>query len=238
MSSLWILSRSSWLGDDGIAALLLQHIAYSATALGISGLIGFPIGCYTGFTGKGEATLLSVANALRSLPSLGFLILLVIITSSVFESDLAFYLPCILVLVILGCPAILLGTHAGIATVDPSVIDAARGMGLSDRQYLFEIAIPCAMPLILAGFRNASLQIISTATVVAYVSLGGLGRLIIDGLSVGDYDKMFAGAVMVTFLALIADALYSALAYILVSPGVKRKQQRRFLSKLSWIKQK
>ncbi|ALL68254.1 Glycine betaine ABC transport system permease protein [Paraburkholderia caribensis MBA4] len=231
MSNQWILQGTNWLGDTGILTLLSQHVAYSAVALAISGLIGFPIGCYTGYTGKGEASLISIANALRSLPSLGLLVLLVIMLSSAFESDMAFYVPCTIVLVILGSPSVILGTHAGISSIDPSVTDAARGMGLSGRQYLLGVAIPCALPLILTGFRNASLQIISTATIVAYVSLGGLGRLILDGLSVGDYNKMFAGAILVAILALIIDLIYVLLAQILVSPGVRRRHLHTFSNK-------
>ncbi|WP_233886379.1 ABC transporter permease [Paraburkholderia flagellata] len=231
MTSQWILQAENWSGDTGIFTLLLQHIAYTAVALIISGLIGFPIGCYTGYTGRGEATLISVANALRSLPSLGLLVLLVIVLSSVFSSDMAFYLPSAIVLVVLACPAIILGTHAGISTIDPAVTDAARGMGLNGYQYLFGVAIPCAMPLILAGFRSASLQIVSTATIMAYVSLGGLGRLIIDGLSVGDYSKMFAGAILVALLALLIDFCHFLLERILVSPGVGRRDTHFFSTK-------
>jgi osmoprotectant transport system permease protein len=229
MASQWIFQAGNWTGDTGIFTLLLQHIAYSGVALVISGVIGLPIGCYTGYTGRGEATLISIANALRSLPSLGLLVLLVIMLSSVFSSDLAFYLPSVIVLVVLGSPAVILGTHAGISTIDSSVKDAARGMGLNGRQYLLGVAIPCAMPLVLAGLRSASLQIVSTATIVAYVSLGGLGRLIIDGLSVGDYSKMFAGALLVAVLAVLIDFCYLILEKIFVSPGIRRRDKRFFL---------
>lgn len=99
--------------------LLAQHISYSAVALAIAFIIAFPVGCYTGHTGKGEGLLIGTTNALRSLPSFGLIILLVILLSGEFESDMAFILPCILVLVALALPPIALGVHAGIRALDP-----------------------------------------------------------------------------------------------------------------------
>jgi osmoprotectant transport system permease protein len=106
------------------------------------------------------------------LPSFGLIILLVILLSGEFESDMAFILPCILVLVALALPPIALGVHAGIRALDPYVLDAARGMGMTRLQILLQVELPCALPLILSGVRSATLQIISTATIAAYVSLG------------------------------------------------------------------
>ncbi len=85
---------------------------------------------------------------------------------------MAFILPCILVLVALALPPIALGVHAGIRALDPYVLDAARGMGMTRLQILLQVELPCALPLILSGVRSATLQIISTATIAAYVSLG------------------------------------------------------------------
>ena len=106
---------------------------------------------------------------------------------------MAFVVPCILVLVVLALPPVALGVHAGIRAVEPSVRDAAIGIGLTPRQILLQVELPCALPLILSGIRSAALQIISTATIAAYVSLGGLGRLIIDVRAANDFNQMVAG---------------------------------------------
>ncbi|WP_409159768.1 ABC transporter permease [Pectobacterium sp. B2J-2] len=223
----WFFNLSHWFGDDGIVPLLLQHIAYSTAALVIAIAIAFPIGCYTGHTGKGEALLIGTTNALRSLPSFGLIILLVILMSSWFESDLAFMLPCIIVLVVLALPPVALGVHAGIRSVDPSVHDAAIGIGLTPFQVLMQVELPCATPLIISGIRSAVLQIVSTATIAAYVSLGGLGRLIIDGRAANDFAQMTAGAVLVALLALLIDLLFSFSEKIMVSPGLSRRTKNQ-----------
>lgn len=217
----WFFTLSHWYGDDGILPLLAQHIGYSAVALAIA--IAFPVGCYTGHTGKGEALLIGTTNALRSLPSFGLIILLVILMAGYFESDMAFILPCIIVLVVLALPPIALGVHAGIRSVDPSVHDAAKGIGLTPFQVLTQVELPCATPLILSGIRSATLQIISTATIAAYVSLGGLGRLIIDGRAANDFAQMTAGAVLVAVLALLVDVFFSLSVKYVVSHGISRR---------------
>lgn len=219
----WFFTLSHWYGDDGIFPLLAQHIGYSAVALAIAIAIAFPVGCYTGHTGKGEALLIGTTNALRSLPSFGLIILLVILMAGYFESDMAFILPCIIVLVVLALPPIALGVHAGIRSVDPSVHDAAKGIGLTPFQVLTQVELPCAMPLILSGIRSATLQIISTATIAAYVSLGGLGRLIIDGRAANDFAQMTAGAVLVAILALLVDVFFSLSVKYVVSHGISRR---------------
>lgn len=225
--SAWIFDPGHWFGDDGIVPLLLQHMAYSAAALAIALAIAFPVGCYTGHTGKGETLLIGTTNALRSLPSFGLIILLVILLAGYFESDMAFVLPCIIVLVVLALPPIALGVHAGIRSVDPSVHDAARGIGLTPFQVLTQVELPCAMPLIISGIRSAALQIVSTATIAAYVSLGGLGRLIIDGRAANDFAQMTAGAILVALLALIIDVFFSLSGKYVVSPGISRRTQKQ-----------
>jgi osmoprotectant transport system permease protein len=219
----WFFTLSHWYGDDGILPLLAQHIGYSAVALAIAIAIAFPVGCYTGHTGKGEALLIGTTNALRSLPSFGLISLLVILMAGYFESDMAFILPCIIVLVVLALPPIALGVHAGIRSVDPSVHDAAKGIGLTPFQVLTQVELPCATPLILSGIRSATLQIISTATIAAYVSLGGLGRLIIDGRAANDFAQMTAGAVLVAVLALLVDVFFSLSVKYVVSHGISRR---------------
>ncbi|WP_227317158.1 ABC transporter permease [Cedecea davisae] len=219
----WFFTLSHWYGDDGIFPLLAQHIGYSAAALAIAIAIAFPVGCYTGHTGKGEALLIGSTNALRSLPSFGLIILLVIVMAGYFESDMAFILPCIIVLVVLALPPIALGVHAGIRSVDPSVHDAAKGIGLTPFQILTQVELPCATPLILSGIRSATLQIFSTATIAAYVSLGGLGRLIIDGRAANDFAQMTAGALLVALLALFVDVFFSVAVKFVVSRGISRR---------------
>ncbi len=104
--------------------------------------------------------------------------------------------------------------------VDPAVRDAAYGMGMTGQQVLFRVEFPNALPLIFSGFRSATLQVIATATIAAYVTLGGLGRFIYDGLAQQDYPQMISGGLLVAALALVSDLLLALAQRYTVSPGI------------------
>jgi osmoprotectant transport system permease protein len=116
---------------------------------------------------------------------------------------------------------------SGIRAIDRSVIDAARGMGFSTARIVWKIEIPCALPLTLSGIRGATLQIVSTATVAAYVSLDGLGRFIIDGRAGNDYAEMAGGAIVLAALAILLELGFAALGRVLVSPGLTRRVRQK-----------
>ena len=124
-------------------------------------------------------------------------------------------------LMLLGIPPLLAGTYAGIANVDRAVVDAARSMGMTESRVLLRVEVPNALPLILGGLRTATLQIVATATVAAYASLGGLGRYLIDGIKVREFYLALVGALMVTALALILDAALAFAVWASV-PGTGR----------------
>jgi len=219
----WLLDTAHWHGSDGIPILFLQHLEYSCAALSIALLIGLPIGFFVGHTGRGTFLIAGAANATRALPSLGLIVLLVILVGPYFKSDLAFLVPSIAVLVLIAIPPLMMGAYAGVTSVDAAAVDAARGMGYRPLALLFTVEVPCALPLIFSGIRSAALQVISTATIAAYVSLGGLGRLIIDGRAQNDYMQMAVGAVLVGLLALLTDLLFGLASRFAVSPGLARR---------------
>lgn len=204
-----------WHGYDGIPTRLLEHVQYSLIALAFAAAIGLPVGLLTGHTGRGGNTLALVATAARALPSFGLLVLMFVL--------LGFGLvPVMIPLVVLAIPPILVTSYEALRSVDPAAVDAARGMGMSEPRILFQVEVPVALPLILSGLRSAAIQIISTATIAAYVSLGGLGRYIIDGLYQLNYEKVVGGAVLVAVLALVTLAVFWTVARIAVSQGVRR----------------
>ncbi|CAL9606970.1 ABC transporter permease [Streptomyces sp. enrichment culture] len=205
-----------WHGYDGIPQRLLEHVQYSMLALALAAAIGLPVGLLTGHTGRGGNALAFIATAARALPSFGLLVLIVIV--------LGFgLLPVMIPLVILAVPPILVTTYEAVRSVDPSPVDAARGMGMRESRILFQVELPVALPLILSGLRSAAIQIVSTATIAAYVSLGGLGRYIVDGLYQRDYEKVVGGATLVAVLALVTLAVFWAAGRLAVSPGVRRR---------------
>lgn len=218
----WFLDPARWSGADGILTQVGYHLFYSLLALAIAALVAVPLGVYVGYTGRGEFLVAGVANALRALPTFGLLILVVMLLAPVIGSRLAFVGPAIIVLILLAVPPILTGTYAGIQGADPGAVGAARAMGYTRPQILWHVQLPCALPLMLSGVRNATLQIVSTATVAAYVSLKGLGRYIIDGRASSDYTQMAAGAVLVALLAIVLELAFLALERLAISPGLRR----------------
>ncbi len=102
---------------------------------------------------------------------------------------MGYIVPSLIVLVLLAVPPILTNTYAGVRAVDAAAVDAAKGMGFRTMKILTDVQLPCSLPLVLSGVRSALLQIISTATIAAYISLGGLGRLLIDGKARTITDK-------------------------------------------------
>ncbi|MEU5307586.1 ABC transporter permease [Streptomyces sp. NPDC021562] len=206
---------SHWHGYDGIPTRVWEHIQYSLEALAYAALIGLPVGLVTGHYGRGGNTLALIATAGRALPSFGLLVLMFI--------WLGFgMLPVMIPLVILAVPPILVTTYEALRSVDPSPVDAARGMGMTEPRILFQVELPVALPLILSGLRSAAIQIVSTATIAAYISLGGLGRYIIDGLYQKNYEKVVGGATLVAAMALATLGIFWAVQRLTVSPGVRR----------------
>ena len=218
----WLTDPSHWTStafDTGIWDQLLAHIKFTLIALVISLVIALPLGLWIGHTGK-ATWIISVANALRALPTVGVLVLLVVIIAPHFygRTNNGYLIPTEIVLVLLAVPPILSNTYAGVQNVDPSVRDAAFGMGMTGPQVLFRVELPNSLPLIFSGFRSATLQVIATATIAAYVTLGGLGRFIYDGLAQQDYPQMISGGLLVAALALIADLLLALAQRYTVSP--------------------
>jgi len=210
----WLLDPANWTGSGGIPARLVEHLGYVALAMIIALVIALPVGAWVGHTGRGGFLVVGSANALRALPTLGVLILLVT------PFGLSIIGP-LIALVVLAVPPLLAGTYAGVRNVDPAVVDAARGMGMRGGEVLWRVELPNALPLIIGGVRSAALQVISTATIAAYVGLGGLGRYIFDGLAQRDFPQMIGGSLLVALLAIVVDLLLAALQKVVVSPGLQ-----------------
>jgi osmoprotectant transport system permease protein len=223
----WLADPANWSGSGGIPAQVGYHLLYTAIALVIASAIAIPLGVVIGYTGRGEVLVAGSANALRALPTLGLLILLFLLLAPVIAGQLVFVVPTIIVLVLLAVPPILTGTYTGIQSADAAAVDAATGMGYTRAQVLWKVQLPCALPLLLSGIRGATLQVVSTATVAAYLGLQGLGRYIIDGRAQADFAQMAGGALVVAVLALALELLFVLLGRTVVSPGLRRTTRRR-----------
>ena len=164
----WLTAADSWRGPVGIPTRLQEHLSITALVLLIASAIAIPLGLWIGHSGRGR-WLVALANSARAVPTLGLLFALSLWIGPHIASDLAFTIPSIVVLVLLAIPPILSGTYAGVDAVDPAARDAARGLGLTRWGVLRQVELPCALPLLLSGFRSATLQVASTATIAAAI---------------------------------------------------------------------
>lgn len=240
----WFNDPQNWQGASGLLVRIREHLIYTAIILVIATLIALPLGLLVGHTGRGVFLIVGVANGLRAVPTLGFVVLLFIWLSSAITTTfsipwivegggLANFIAMLIVLVLLALPPILTNTYAGVQNVDPAARDAALGMGMTGAQVVRKVEFPCALPLIMGGIRSAALQVIATVTVAAYLPfLGGLGRYIKDGAAdltdlQNGYPAMVAGGITVAVLAVLVDALFSLVQRYAVSPGLSGRTSRR-----------
>jgi osmoprotectant transport system permease protein len=198
----WLADPSHWSGVDGIPHRLLEHLGYTGLTVVLGTVVALPLGLWIGHTGRLRSAAVATTGALRALPTLGLLTLVVLLTG------IGLLAP-VLALTVLAIPPLLAGAYAGLESVDRDTIDAARAQGMTEWQILTKVEIPLGLPIIVGGIRSATLQVVATATVAAYVGLGGLGRFIIDGQAVQDYPQMLSGAVLIVVLALILDAIFA-----------------------------
>ncbi|MGH3557225.1 MAG: ABC transporter permease [Mycobacterium sp.] len=214
----YLFTADNWVGPVGLAARTMEHLEYTVLAVAVSALIAIPIGLIIGHTGRGALVVVTGVNVLRALPTLGVLLLAVLLWG-------LGLMPPIVALMLLGIPPLLAGSYAGISNVDPKVVDAARSMGMSETRVLLRVEVPNALPLILGGLRTATLQVVATATIAAYASLGGLGRYLIDGIKVRQFHIALVGALMVAALALILDGVLAFAVWVSV-PGTGRLRRK------------
>ncbi|GHB16940.1 MULTISPECIES: ABC transporter permease [Streptomyces] len=204
----WLVSGEQWTGPDGIGHRLAEHLQYSLLATLVAAAIALPVGLLIGHTGRGAFLAINLASFGRALPTVGLVVLVFL------ASGLSMW-PVYVALVALAVPSIVTNTYAGMTAVDRDVKDAARGQGMRWHQVLFQVELPLALPLIMTGLRLALIQVVATATIAAYVSFGGLGRYVFDGLAQRDLVQVLGGAVLVALVAVVLDLGLSGLQRVL-----------------------
>jgi osmoprotectant transport system permease protein len=216
----WLTDPAHWQGPNGIPIRLFEHVALSGVSLMLAALIALPVGLWIGHTGRYSWWIVGSVNAWRALPSFAVIGLLVPFTTAV-DANLGFTLyPTLVAMVVLAGPPILVNAYQGIAEVDRDLVEAARAMGMRERQILTGVEIPTAMPVLATGIRSAAVQVIATATLGAAFGFGGLGRLIVLGDANQDNGELFGGVVLVAVLALATLGLFTLLERRLTSPGL------------------
>lgn len=221
----WFADPAHYRGSDAVQTRILEHVGMSGLAVLVGVLIALPIGLYLGHTGRLGFFAASVANIGRAIPSLAAIGLAMPVAATLLgvQHGLGFW-PTFIALVPLAIPPIFTNTYVAVRNVDREVIETARGMGLGEAGILRRIELPLALSLILAGIRTASTNVVATATLGAIVAAGGLGRYIVDGLALQEYDRLFAGALLVALLAIVVEVVFSGFERAAVSPGIRVQQ--------------
>jgi osmoprotectant transport system permease protein len=212
----WIFESSHYRGPNGIGIRIFEHLWISAVVVAISSVVGIPLGFLIGHTGKGRTLVLLTSGGARALPTLGLITIVALTVGIGLKAPL-------IALVVLALPSVLGGAYAGFESVDRSLIDGARSIGMTELQIVGQIEIPLGLPLLIGGLRSASLQVISTVTLADYVGGGGLGRFIFLGLKTRDYAQMLAGSILVMVLAIGSEITFGLLQQLTQPAGLTRR---------------
>ena len=182
---------------------VVTHLQLSFTALALALVVCIPLGLIAAKRRWIAQPILNVANGLRVVPSLAILFLALPYLGLGFR-------PSLVALTVLACPPILINTYAGFRAIDRAVVEAAYGMGMGGGQVLRLVEFPLALPVLLAGIRIATVEVIASASLAAFIAGDGLGNFIQIGFAVRRPDIMLVGTVPIALLALLADALLAS----------------------------
>ncbi|NGO74380.1 ABC transporter permease [Streptomyces sp. YC504] len=199
----WLTDPANWSGGDGVWHRLTEHLVLTVVCLVISCLIALPIALVLGHLGKGGALAVNISNVGRAVPTFAVLVLLLLTPIGKWGQG-----PTVVALVLFAVPPLLTNAYVGMREVDRSIVQAARGMGMTGRQMLWRVELPLALPMILNGVRIAAVQLVATATIAALAGGGGLGRIITAGFNLASTAQVVAGAVLVAAFALIVEGLF------------------------------
>ena len=194
----WLAEPSRWSGPAGIPLRTLEHLGYTALGVLLAALLAIQLGLAVGHTGRFKGLAVATAGAARALPTLGLVTLFALLMGIGLTAPLLSF-------VILAIPSLLAGAYSAVESADRATVDAARAQGMTELQILTRVELPLGMPLLIGGVRGATVQVVATAMLAAYVGNGGLGRYIFQGLGSQNYPQMIAGSLLVIALALVLD---------------------------------
>lgn len=198
---------------DKILECTKQHISLSFTAVGLACLVGIPVGFLIVNHKRASAIVINVANVIQTIPSL-----------ALYAFAMPFFgigtRPAIFALFLYALLPIIKNTLIGIRNVDPAIIRAAKGMGMSSVQIMLQVEIPLAIPTIMGGVRIAAVTGIGIATIATLIGAGGLGSIIYQGLGMSNQPMVLSGAIFSALLALIVDFILGRVEYALTSKGI------------------
>lgn len=212
-----LIERHAELGN-----LFVEHMEMTSLAVLASLLVGVPIGILITKNKKAASIIIGIANLMQSIPSIGLLAFLVPFVGIGQK-------PAIIMVVTYALLPIIKNTFTGITSIDPRLLEAANGIGLSKSQQLLKIQLPQALPFIMAGIRISAVTAVGTVTIAAFAGAGGLGWMINLGLNANDANLVLLGAIPACLLALVVDFVLGKVEKALTPEGLKPAEQIVYL---------
>src|SRR5690242_10497841 len=221
---IWLNDPLNWTNPGGLLDRLVQPLVISFWAVLLACAIGWPIGIWLGHRGRGGGAVVTVANLTLAIPTLALLTILPL-------TPLGFGKPPVVVaLAVFAIPPLLANAYTGLRQIDPETRDAARGMGLSGGQLLRQVELPLAVPYLAAGLRTASVQVVATTALAAFVNGGGLGQIIAEGFGLGldvAAGQIIGAGLVVAVLALLVEFALAGVERLVTPRGLRTRRSRR-----------
>jgi osmoprotectant transport system permease protein len=221
-------TSESWTGRRGILPLAADHIRLSVLATTVAIVLALPPALYLGHIKRGSLLAINLVNIGRAMPSFGIVALALPISLRL-GWGLGFW-PTFVALVALALPPIFTNSYTAIAQVDPAVVEAAAGMGMTSSEVLFKTEVPLAVPVIWTAIRISAVQVVATATLGAVVGWGGLGRFIIDGFAQGNQVWLVAGGLLVAVLAVATDMAFAVTEKFVLPAGLAHRDRTELIT--------
>jgi len=211
------LDAFRFIGDNGwlIWHKTVEQLILSGSSMGVAIGIAIPIGVWLGHVHRGSFAAINISNIGRALPSLA------VIAIGLPFLGVGFW-DVLLALVVLAVPLVVTNAYVAVDGVDSDIVEAARGMGMSDRDVLVRVELPLALPLLFAGIRTAAVYVVSTATIAAIAGGGGLGDIIVNQASYR-LEGVIGAAICVAALAILADVLLGVVQVAISPRGLRRR---------------
>jgi osmoprotectant transport system permease protein len=232
----FLTNADQWHGDESIPRLLGQHVQLTIVSVLVAAIVALPIGILLGHVRTGGTVAVNIANIGRALPAFALLILSVQWVGIGEPTGILApvqSVPAFIAMFALAVPPMLANAYVGMASIDDEIRESARGMGMSGGQMIWRVELPNAVPLVMAGVRTATVAVVATATLAAYVDSGGFGRYIVDGFAVNDNVKVFAGGLLVALLAILLELVLALVQRWLTSPGLRRERKATMADAIS-----
>lgn len=202
----FVTTAENYWGQRGILIRLWDHLRLAGFSVLVASALALPPAIWLGHRKRGGVVAVWLVNIGRAVPSFAIIVLIFPIALR-YGFGLGFW-PTAFALVLLGIPPIFTNAFTGVRDVDAGIVEAARGMGMQEREVLRSVEVPAALPLIITGLRVSAVQVVATATLGAYVGFGGLGAFIVEGFAIQDDGKLLTGAILVALMSLVVELVF------------------------------